>query len=683
MDQPSPRPTKRTSVLHLTASRTCVWGAAHPHTAYCWRWQVLAALDSKDKIPYVTEIDGLFYNLWQDDKNKRGLWRRTTLESFKTAAPDWETVLDIDALNEAEGETWVWKGKVLLDLGPDHPHDLALLKLSRGGADAVVIREFNLKTKSFVLEADGGFVVPEAKSSVSWKSRDCLLVGTNTGEGSMTDSGYPRDVREWKRGTPLSDAAKIYSGEATDVSVGAYRYYDNGFTYHLLNRSITFYTSEQFVWRNGAYVKIPVQDDADVSTFADQFLVELRSDWEVAGKTYAAGSLLGIKADDLLAEKFETLTALFTPSARVSLASHRPTKTYLMINTMNNVLSKISFWKYEEGAWIKEDRVWELPNMAELSAWAINSDTSDAIWLTSTGFCQPTTLYYGDATAVAPPLDDKVKQLPGQFNADGLVVEQHEAKSLDGTAVPYFLIRRNDAPLDGTMPTVLYGYGGFEVSMTPYYMATFGIGWIERGGALAYSNIRGGGEFGPTWHQAALKEKRHKAYEDFIACADNLFERKVTSPKHLGIMGGSNGGLLMGNMLTMAPEKWGAIVCQVPLLDMKRYSKLLAGASWMGEYGDPDVPEEWAYLQRYSAYQNVAKGVKYPPILFTTSTRDDRVHPGHARKTAKKLLDLGAESTLYYENIEGGHGGAADSSQRAFVKTLEYEFLWQSLRAAE
>jgi prolyl oligopeptidase len=632
-------------------------------------------LDSKDKIPFVRQIGDHQYNLWQDEKNKRGLWRRTTLEDYCKPFPTWETVLDIDELNKAENENWVYKGATVLDLGPDEPHDIVLLKLSRGGADATVIREFNLTTKSFVTN---GFSIPEAKTYAGFKSRDVLYVGTDFGPGSLTDSGYPRVVKEWKRGTPLADATVVFEGEAADVAVHGYCYYDRGVTHHMFGRSVTFYTSETYMLLDGKQQKIPVPEDVEVSTFHSQFLIQNRKDWEVNGQTFLAGSVLAVPIADLMANRFDTIVALFTPTPRTSLSHNGETKNYLIMHVLDNVITKLQYWKYdfEKGQFVDEKREVTLPNMSRPSASGISPDNNDDVWITSSGFTEPTTLSLGSAVDGSMKA---VKTLPAMFDASGLVVRQYEAKSKDGTMVPYFIVHREDVKLDGSNPTLLYGYGGFEISMLPSYMGTAGAGWLERGGIYVQANIRGGGEFGPTWHQAALKENRNKAYEDFIACGEDVIARKFTSTPKLGIMGGSNGGLLMGNMLVMRPDLWGAIVCQVPLLDMKRFNKLLAGASWMGEYGNPDLPEEWAFLKNYSPYHNLVKGKVYPPALFTTSTRDDRVHPGHARKMVRKLLDLGSTNTLYYENIEGGHGGAADNGQRAFMKSLEYEFLWKTL----
>jgi len=368
------------------------------------------------------------------------------------------------------------------------------------------------------------------------------------------------------------------------------------------------------------------------------------------------------------------LDVLFEPTDRTSLDGFSSTRQFLMINILDNVRNRLVRVRKDGDRWISEDL--ETPGVGTVSAWGVDSEKSDAYWMSITDFLTPQSLYLGDLTKNS---QEKLKSQPGFFDTSGLTIQQREAISKDGTRVPYFMVAREGLNLDGSNPTLLYGYGGFEISMLSSYRAITGISWLEAGGVYVLANIRGGGEFGPRWHQAALKENRQLAYDDFIAIAEDLIERKITSPQHLGIRGGSNGGLLMGNMLIQRPDLFKAIVCQVPLLDMYRYNKLLAGASWMGEYGNPDIPEQWAYLQKYSPYQRVKSGVKYPRTLFTTSTRDDRVHPGHARKMVAKMKDQGHD-VLYYENIEGGHGGASDNPQRAFVESLIHTFLWNELK---
>ena len=601
----------------------------------------------------------------------RGLWRRTSLEEFKKPAPAWETVLDLDALSVEEKANWVWKGSDLL-----YPnYDRCLLMLSRGGADATVVREFDLTTKQFVKD---GFYLPEAKSQVSWRNRDALYVGTDFGPGSLTSSGYPRIVKEWKRGTPLTAAKLVFEGKPEDVSVSASVVHDHGRIYEFIHRGVTFFTSEEFVRRGEEWVKIEKPNDARVGTFEDQMLLTLRSDWTVDGKTYPAGALLATDFEGCLKGQRRFAT-LFEPGPRKSLAGVSDTKNCLIINELENVRNRLYVVKRQGGEWARTRL--EAPAFGSVNASGIDPDESDDYFLTVTDFLTPSSLYFG---TLGKPEREQIKTLPAFFKADGLEISQHEATSKDGTKVPYFQVSRKGLVLDGTAPTLLYGYGGFQISMLPAYNASAGSSWLERGGVYVLANIRGGGEFGPKWHEAARKANRQRAYDDFIAIAEDLISRKVTSSKHLGIQGGSNGGLLMGVMLTQRPDLFKAVVCQVPLLDMRRFNKLLAGASWMDEYGNPDKPEEWAYIGQYSPYQNVTKGKRYSRVLFTTSTRDDRVHPGHARKMVARMKEQGHD-VLYYENIEGGHGGAANNQQAAYMSALAYTFSAEraALRANE
>jgi prolyl oligopeptidase len=632
------------------------------------RDRLLKILDSKDRIPFVSKSGEFYYNFWRDDKNKRGLWRRTTLEEYRKPNPKWETVLDLDQLGEKEKENWVWKGAEFR-----RPEcDRCLISLSRGGADATVVREFDPKAKQFVKD---GFTLPEAKSAANWKDADTLFVGTDFGPGSLTDSGYPRAIKEWKRGTPLTDAKTVIEGKQEDVGVGAYRTTERGYEREFASRSITFFTHEFFHRKDGQLTKIEVPDDVrSASVYRDLLFVELRTPWTVGGKTYPGGALLATDFDAFIKgeRKFEML---FEPTERKSLAGRSVFRDRIILNELDNVKNRLYLLTRKDGKWERREMA-GAPKLDTVSISAIDPDESDDYFMTVDGYLTPPTLSYG-TLGKGPP--EKIKQSPSFFNTDGLTVTQHEATSKDGTKIPYFQVSRENLKLDGTNPTLLTGYGGFQLSRLPGYSGGVGAAWLEKGGVYVVANIRGGGEFGPKWHQAALKANRHRAYEDFAAVADDLIRRKVTSPKHLGAQGGSNGGLLMGNMLTLYPEKFGAIVCQVPLLDMQRYHKLLAGASWMAEYGNPDNPKDWEFIRTFSPYHNVKKDVKYPRVLFTTSTRDDRVHPGHARKMVAKMKDQGHD-VLYYENVEGGHGGAADNKQAAFMSALAYAFLWQELK---
>jgi prolyl oligopeptidase len=628
--------------------------------------RILSILDSDARIPYVDKIGRHYYNLWRDQANPRGLWRRTTMAEYRKPTPAWETVLDLDALGKAEGENWVWSGATCLPPA----YRRCLLSLSRGGADADVVREFDLVRKEFV---PGGFTLPEAKSSVSWRDENSVFVGTDFGPGSMTSSGYPRIVTEWRRGTPLEEAAVVYEADAGDVWAYGWRDLTRGFGREFVLRGMTFYSNQLFLRREGRLLRFDKPDDANAGVYREWLLLELRSDWTVAGTSYPAGALLATRLEEFLAGERE-FHVLFTPTERKSLVGYTATRHHLLVNELDNVRNRLYVLTWRNGGWERQPLA-GMPEYGTVSVDAVDPDTSDAYFLTVTDFITPTSLAYGVAGGTPPR---RLKQLPAFFDATGLAITQHEVASADGTLVPYFQVARAGLPLNGVTPTLLYGYGGFEVPMLPGYSAGVGAAWLERGGVYVLANIRGGGEFGPRWHQAALKASRHKAYEDFVAVAEDLVRRGVTRPAKLGIMGGSNGGLLMGNMLTLRPDLFGAIVCQVPLLDMRRYHTLLAGASWMGEYGNPDDPAEWDFIRTFSPYHNVRPGVAYPRTLFTTSTRDDRVHPGHARKMVARMREQGHD-VVYYENIEGGHAGAADNRQAAFMSALAYTFLWKEL----
>ncbi len=628
--------------------------------------RLLAILDSDARIPDIQKVGPFYYNFWRDAKNRRGLWRRTTMAEYRKEKPDWEIVLDLDALAKSEGENWVWHGAQPLRPG----YKIALVSLSRGGADAAIVREFNLETKSFVKD---GYTLPEAKSRIAWRDADSVFVGTDFGPGSMTDSGYPRIAKEWKRGTPLAEATVVFEGRPADMSVGAHRDLTPGFERDIIVRTPTFWTTECFLRRDGKLVKIEKPDDARFGLHREWLLLHLRSDWTVGGKTYPAGGLIAAELEAFL-KGSRAFDLLFEPTARRTLSRYSPTRHHIILNELDNVRSRIEVLTHRDGHWVREP----LPGVAEFgeaAAHAVNPEDSDDYLLETADFVTPDTLSIG--TIGGGPAE-RLKQLPALFNAEGLAVSQHEAISLDGTRIPYFQVARKDLALDGKNATLIFGYGGFEIPMRPDYRPTIGAAWLEKGGVYVVANIRGGGEFGPKWHRAALKADRHKAYEDFIAVGEDLVRRKVTSPPHLGATGRSNGGLLMGNMLTRRPDLFGAIVCGSPLLDMKRFNHLLAGASWMGEYGNPDIPEQWSFIRTFSPYHNVVKSTKYPRTLFTTSTRDDRVHPGHARKMVARMREQGHD-VVYYENIEGGHSAAADNKQSAFMDALAYTFLWNEL----
>jgi len=695
--------------------------------------RVLTTLESDDRIPHVSQYgrtedgDDILFNFWKDKKNPKGLWRRTTMSSYSTDSPAWKTVLDLDALAEKDGISWVYKGSRALPRARDPMSEngrqvtRALLSLSRGGADATYLKEFDLLSESFVSEEEGGFCLPEAKTRASYKSRDVLLVGSDFGPDSLTDSGYPRTVREWVRGTKIEDAPLVFEGEKTDVSVSAYiddQRAHHGSIYEVRARALTFYTSKHYARvvdyehllapndpkrlakeAPPEFTEVDIQDDADIDFFGKMIFISLRSDWtpiEGSGITYKSGAMIYTDAATFLLKGRDACkyTVLFEPEEKTAFETYTTTKNYLILSIIENVKAKLLFYKLSnDGSELEYVGGDAESQIRASSTGGLNSEDSDLFWFQTSGYTQPSTLYMANATKVEsgesmPDFEEvyvekEMKSLPAMYDATGLKVVQRFAVSEDGTEVPYFLVMKEDTVLDENTPTLLYGYGGFEISLGPKYIATAGISWLERGGAYVEANIRGGGEFGPSWHQAALKANRNKSYEDFIAVAEHLISTKLCKATTLAVRGGSNGGLLMGMMYTMRPDLFGAIHCAVPLLDMKRYHTLLAGASWMAEYGNPDTDDWENFLYKYSPYHNIDPSVeKYPPMLVTTSTRDDRVHPAHARKMVKKLWDMGKGKdwpVYYYENIEGGHGGAADAKQSAFMTALAYDFMWETL----
>ncbi len=636
------------------------------------RASLLEVLDAQDRIPAIARRGGFVYNFWQDAEHPRGLWRRTTLDDYRRPQPAWDTLLDLDALGRDEGENWVWGGATCF--GPDYTR--CLLQLSRGGADASVLREFDLGTRSFV---EGGFELPEAKSEVEWLDRDTLYVGTDFGAGSLTDSGYPRIIKRWRRGQPLADAVTVFEARAGDVAASVSVERTPGFERTVFRRAPDFFTSEESLLVDGRLLPLSKPADAQLSFWYGQVLLTLRSDWVQGGVTWPQGSLLASGATAYLAGT-PVWRSLFAPTPTRSLAGITLLRSTVLLEVLDNVAGRLVEQHFDSQQW--RAREVDAPFPGTLSAQSLHDPlvADDALGesylLTYTDYLRPESLMLARSGSDAR---EPLKARPAFFDTAGMRVEQQFATSADGTRVPYFVVWPRGAQADGQRPTLLYGYGGFEVSLQPSYPARFGTPWLARGGVLVVANIRGGGEFGPGWHQAALREKRQNAFDDFIAVAEDLVARDITHPRRLAIEGGSNGGLLVGAVMLQRPELFRAVVCQVPLLDMRRYHRLLAGASWMSEYGDPDQPEPWTWIARYSPYQNVpSKDIKLPAVLFTTSTRDDRVHPGHARKMAARLLQRGHE-VQYYENIEGGHGGAADNAQRADMMALEFAFLWLQL----
>lgn len=628
--------------------------------------KLLKIYNSKDRIP-MPEVHGPWvYNFWQDADHVRGVWRRTTRDNYVTAAPKWETVIDVDQLAKDENENWVWHGAN----GLPPKNDLFMVTLSRGGGDASVVREFDARTKAFVKD---GFSLPEAKSDVSWKDENTLWLGTDFGEGSLTKSGYPRFAKEWKRGTPFASATTVFEGTVDDVASTAYSIHTPEGRYDMVNQTPEFFRGTNYIMRDGKLVKLEIPEDADLQgIFKKQLLLSLRSDWTAGGKTYPQDALLAIDFDTFLGGGRD-FSVLFKPQERVALGSVASTRNFLLVTTLDNVKSKLYKYTLTGKDWKSEEIV--LPGLG--TAGVIGAtDEDDVFYITYNDFLTPASLYIvKDGKKL-----DKIKSMPTEFDAAGMKVEQYEAVSKDGTKIPYFVFEPKGFKAGTPYPTLLYGYGGFEISMRPNYSGTIGSSWVERGGVYVLANIRGGGEFGPKWHQGAMKEKHQNAFDDFIGVAEDLIKRNITSPEKLGIAGGSNGGLLVGGCFVQRPELFRAVVCQVPLLDMKRYSHLLAGNSWMAEYGNPDT-DDWNYMQKWSPYQNLDPNKTYPKVFFYTSTRDDRVHPGHARKMVMKMTDM-KKPVYYYENTEGGHSAGANLNQSAYMWALTYAYLWKMLGVA-
>jgi prolyl oligopeptidase len=627
----------------------------------------LAIYNSTERIAYPSIQGDYVYNFWKDKDHVRGIWRRCLLNNYISGDIVWETLLDIDALSEKDSIKWVYKGSD--GLYPDY--NRFLVRLSKGGGDAVVIKEFDTETKKFI---EDGFYLPESKGYASYVDENTLIVATNFGEGTMTDSGYPRQVKLWKRGTQLKDAQLIYEGETKDMgSTHGYVLRDGTKEYTLISRNITTFSSQNMVWMNDEIIKLDIPEDASQKGILNnQRVIQLKSDWTVNSKTYKTGTLLSLNFTELIKGNKE-IQIIIEPDEFSSISEVSTTKNKLLINLLTNVTSQLYIYSFSDGKWTNEKV--NAPDFGTISI-ITTDDLSDQYFFQFANFITPTTLYIANASNNT---FKAYKSLPAFFDASKYEINQYKAKSKDGTLVPYFMVSAKNIKYDSTNPTLIYAYGGFEISISPFYAATFGVSWLDNGGVFVLANIRGGGEFGPKWHQDGMKEKRQNVFDDLYAVSEDLISKKVTSPKHLGVMGGSNGGLLVGVAFTQRPDLYNAGACLVPLLDMQRYSKLLAGASWMGEFGDPDIPEEWAYIKKYSPYHNLDEGIDYPEVFFYTSTRDDRVHPGHARKMVAKMNDMGYK-TYYYENTEGGHAGSSTNEQSAKMNALMFSYLLMKLK---
>ncbi len=633
--------------------------------------QALSVYQSEDRIPYGSFYGGYIWNFWQDADNTHGLWRRTTLESYLSEDPVWDVVLDLDALSEAEGRNWVWRGANCL--APDYSR--CMLTLSDGGSDAAVRREFSITDRTFV---EGGFETPEAKGGVSWIDEDTLLVGLATAEADTTTSGYPSVAYRWTRGTELSSATEAVRGDLDDVGLFGFRVEDSdGTVYMMASEADTFYdTTWWYLPSDTDAVQVPLPPKSSIQdVFQGQLVFTLQEDWTPVegGETYSSGALLSFSMAEFAASgELPDIHEVYMPRSRQSIGSIGATRSALLVAIDENVIGGIEAFQFSGTGWTSETV--PVPDNLTISLGSTNK-SEDIAFMNAEGFLTPDSFYMINTADMSVSM---IKSVPERFDADGLIVEQLEAESTDGTLIPYFVVRREDTVMDGSTPTLLYAYGGFEVSIRPSYSGSRGQLWLENGGAYVVANIRGGGEFGPDWHQAGLKMDRQRIYDDLISVAEDMHVRGLTSPARTGVYGGSNGGLLTGVMYTQRPDLWNAVVSAVPLLDMLRFHTLLAGASWMGEYGNPDDPDEGAFLRSISPYHNVDANGDYPEIYLYTSTKDDRVHPGHARKMAHLLEELGHEY-LYYENIAGGHSAAANLEELARRDAMLYTFLMQKL----
>jgi prolyl oligopeptidase len=635
--------------------------------------EALAIFDSEDRIPFVSfRPDGL-YNFWQDKTNPKGILRRTTLESYRTAKPEWEVILDIDALARAEGKEWVYQGSTCLPPALNR----CMIALSDGGEDATILREFDTTTKSFVA---GGFVLDKkSQGGVQWIDGNTLLVGRDFGPGTLTESEYPFTSRVWTRGTSIDDAPEIFRGDASDVWSGVSLLRDNAGTIQarVAYRGISFHERLHYVEVDGKWTQLDLPKKASPYGIMDgHLLLSTDEDWTVDGQTFVADSLIAVELEAFRANpNGAKKTLVWAPGERQTKQGGAVTGEALYVSLLDNVVGKVLRFNFKDGKWVSTPVA--LPDNATLGI-AASSNETDQIMYTVSGFLEPTTLYYADGSG-APGV---LKTSPAYFDPAGMEVEQHEAISKDGTKIPYFLVKPKGMTVNGTTPILMTGYGGFQVPRLPAYLGTTGKLWLERGGAYVLANMRGGGEFGPNWHQTAIRENKQRTWDDFIAVGDDLVKRGFTSPKHLGIQGGSQGGLLVGTAFTQRPDLFGAAIVQIPLFDMLRYHLIGRGASWIGEYGDPRIPEQRAWIEGYSPYQKIVAGVNYPTPFLWASTADDRTHPAHARKGAARLKELG-QPYYYFEDTTGGHSGGVDNDQRAKLQALQFIYLMQRLMDAK
>ena len=632
--------------------------------------QALAIAESNDRIPFGHQVDGKVWNFWQDAGHVRGIWRMASPKDYDAGgAPAWTTVLDLDKVAAAEHANWVWEGAQC----EARHENLCLLSLSDGGEDAVTVREFDLRKSRFV---DGGFVLPRSKQSAAWESPDALVVAREWKPGELTASGYAYIVKRLRRGQPLSAATEVFRGKVSDVSVNVSTLDDaKGHHALLIQRGVSFFESETWLQTPRGLRKLNLPKKASVvELFDGQLIVKLEEDWSAAGAKFGQGTLVAVDLAQTVASPDALRpTTVFAPDARQAVEEVSGTRGGLVVTTLDNVRGRAAvFTRSHDGAWTAHPVA--LPDNTAVSISDSSAHTATA-YLTVAGFLQPQSQWRIDGTQ-GPA--QQLRSLPAQFDTSHDEVEQFEATSTDGTKIPYFIVHPKGMALDGSHATILYAYGGFAVSRTPQYLGTMGKLWLEHGGVYVLANIRGGGEFGPAWHEAGLKTKRQIIYDDFAAVAHDLVDRKVTSTRHLGIMGGSNGGLLMGVEMTEHPDLWNAVDIQVPLLDMLRFEQIAAGASWVGEYGSVANPDERAFLAKISPYSNLHRDGKYPKALVWTTTKDDRVGPQHARKFAARLSEYGIPY-YYYEVVEGGHGAGANLKERAHTSAVEYTYFARQL----
>ncbi len=637
--------------------------------------QALKVLNNNSRLPVIEQRGKWLYNFWQDEKHPRGIYRRTTLKQFKKKNTKWQTMLDMDNYSQKHGKNYDFHGINCLSAKAKH----CLVMLSPGGSDAVVVREYNLAKKKFIKQ---GFTVDLAKTRIAWIDKNHVYIASDFGKDSMTDSGYPRIIKIWQRGEQLAQAQTIFKGSKQSVSVNAYRMTTkNKEKIDIINENTSFWENKSYQLKAGKLTPLNIPSSANVAgNYHDKFVISLKKDWNIADKKFVQGEI--ILADlEFLSTGKGVIESVIKPTNKAIVENILVSKNGLFITVLEDVKSRL--YRYQQ----KKDHSWQIkavkfPDNGSIKIVSLD-DKSGNLFATYESFITPPTLYLASTKSLK---NKRIKQQVATFDGSKMQVKQFFATSKDGTKVPYFVVMLKHTSFNGTNPTHIFSYGGFRNSLLPSYSGSYealsgayGKLWLERGGVFVLANIRGGGEYGPAWHQAALHENRPKAYEDFEAVARDLFAKKITSAQHLGIEGRSNGGLLVTATMTRHPELYNAVVCGAPLIDMKRYNKLLAGASWMGEYGNPDIPAQWDYIKTYSPYQKLEQNRKYPAIFFYTSTQDDRVHPGHARKMAAKMLEYGNE-VYYFENTEGGHHGFSTNEQLAHRLALSYTHLWRHLK---